>query len=391
MFFSHIEPAPPDPILGLQQAFHADPRPHKVDLGVGIFKTADLKMPVMECVKEAEKLLFPKETVGNYLPIDGDPQFLEEAAKLALGEIYPSHKGRIYAAQSVGGTGALRVMAEFLFSLGMRKVFLPDPTWPNHLFIFQRAGFTVERYPYYAKEKKGVDMAAFKKFLSSVEEKSPVILHASCHNPTGCDPTPEEWEELAAIFHKRKLLAVFDMAYQGFGEGLDEDAASVRIFAKTNREMAFITTCAKNFSLYSQRVGALFLLLDDEKKRAAVASQVKKIIRPIYSNPPAHGALIVKEILTHPALREKWKKELAGMRARLNGMRAKLVELLPDGFDFLRKHKGMFSFCHLSKEEVHLMKEKYGIYLTDDGRISLAGLNDENIGYVAKAIKDITQ
>jgi aspartate/tyrosine/aromatic aminotransferase len=396
MFFSDVELAPPDPILGLKQAYLGDPRTQKVDLGVGIYKTTDLKAPMMACVKEAEKIVYAKEIVGDYLAIDGDPGFVEEMGKLIFGSFYSTHSKRIYGAQAVGGTGALRICGEFLAYLGLKKIFISDPTWTNHLYIFDQAGIAVERYPYYSKEKKGLDFPKMHGFLSKLDKGSVVIFHASCHNPSGCDPTEDEWKELAALFVKKGLLPFFDLSYQGLGDGLDQDAASIRIFAEVCPEMVVVTTCAKNFSLYAQRTGALYIQMKEEKSRASVASQVKKLIRPIYSNPPGHGALIAKEILTSPKLKEEWKKELNAMRKRISEMRDALVDLLKQkpcavDYEFMRKHKGMFSFCNLEKSKVDLLKEKFGIYLTNEGRINVAGLNRENLEYVADAILEVSR
>jgi len=395
MYFDHLAEASPDPILGMKQAFLADTRPHKVDLGVGIYKTAELKEPVMAAVKEAETRLFSREIIGDYLPIDGDPAFIQETGKLSLGPFYETNAPRIYGAQSVGGTGGLRVCAEFLAQLGVKEIYLPDPTWPNHLFIFEKAKIAIRRYPYYSKEKKGLDFDAMHAFFSGLEERSAILFHACCHNPTGSDPTLEEWKTLSSLFKRKKLFTVFDMAYQGLGQGLDADAAGVRHFAEAGHSICLVLTFAKNFSLYAQRAASFFLVLEEEKQKKIVASHVKRIIRPLYSNPPAHGALIVAEILRAGELRKKWLHELEGMRKRITQMRNALTDLLvakpsPVNYEFLRNHKGMFSFCNLEKTQVARLREEYAIHMSENGRINIAGLNQNNIEYVANALHAVS-
>lgn len=395
MFFSDIKEAPPDAILDLKWAYLADPRPNKVDLGVGIYKTENLRSLMMASVKEAEKIVFSKETVADYLPIDGDHQYLEAVGNLVFDGVYSSIKDRLSSSQAVGGTGGLRIGAEALAFIGIKKIYMSDPTWANHPHIFQRAGLHVERYPYYSKEKKGLDFPKMRDFLDKLEERSAILFHASCHNPTGCDPTLKQWEELAELCKRKKHLAFLDLSYQGLGDGVKEDAASIRTFAKVNPEMMVVTTFAKNFSLYSQRTAAFFLLLEDAEQKKAVHSQIRRIIRGLYSNPPSHGSWIVKEILTNPTLKEHWLREVEGMRHRLSEMRKELVRLLtakPANVDyhFLKEHKGMFSFCNLPKASVDRLKKEFAIYLPDDGRINMAGLNRDNIQYVADAILEVS-
>lgn len=388
-FFENIELIPPDSILGLNQAFLADPRKQKVNLGVGAYKTAELKPLILDSVKKVEKLLIQQETSKDYLPIDGDAEFLTQIKKLIFGS-HATSPG-IYGAQAVGGTGALRVGGAFLKKNGFSNVFISDPTWDNHRRIYEHAGFTVGTYPYYNPQDKAFDFKAFYLFLEKVEPKSIILMQPCCHNPTGLDPTSEQWEAIFDKICEKQLFPFFDFAYQGFGLGCDEDAAPIRSFASRNYPYAVAVSFAKNFGLYGERTGALFFGGMTENEIQRVASQIKVVIRGIYSNPPCHGARIVAHILKNDELKHGWLQELAEMRQRITNMRYKLFMALKSkshssAFDVMQHQIGMFSYTGLKHSQVEQLITNHGIYMTKDGRINVAGLNDENIENVADAI-----
>lgn len=392
MFFSEILEGQPDPIFGLNEAFQSDVRPNKVNLIVGIYKDDQLKAHLMSSVKKAKDQVISQDLLADYLPIDGLPDFVEPIGRLVFGEKeWKGNHGRIYAAQTVGGTGALQVAGQFLVQEVTKTIAVSNPTWPNHRSIFERAGCRVETYPYYSKEKHGVDFSSLCSAIKELQEKTAVLLHPACHNPTGCDLTIEQWKELSRIIKEKKLLPFFDFAYQGLGEGLAEDQRPIEIFLKDGHEMLVAYSCSKNFSLYCQRTGALFIVDENAAVKLRIGSQVKKIIRSLYSNPPAHGARITAHVLNDASLKEEWEKELDAMRHRLAATRDKLAERLSlrskrTDFGFIRHHKGMFSFMDLDKTQVQRLIQEFGIYLTDNGRISLAGLTSKNIDYVVDAI-----
>lgn len=378
MFFQHLQEAPPDPIFGLLGAFNADLRKEKINLMVGIYKDDAGHAPLLKSVEKAQGRVHEK--IADYLPIDGLHEMVEALTPLVFGE---RGAERIYGAHTAGGTGALRVGAELLGEEGVRLCYLPNQTWPNHPSIFEMAGCKVEPYPYYNQAKRRFDFEAMIAFLQKAAERSVVLLHACCHNPTGCDPTREEWREISKVMKKRKLFPFFDFAYQGLGEGIEKDRQAIEMFYKDGHEMAIAYSCSKNFSMYCQRVGTLFFV---SEKRRAVESQVKRIIRALYSNPPAHGARVVVEVLKQE--RELWFRDLEGMRRRLQTMREALVEGLGRHMDvdYLRGHNGMFSFVDLTKTQVEMLREQFAIYLTDNGRISVAGLTTKNVDYVVNSL-----
>lgn len=391
MFFHDVSEAPPDPIFGLLGAFNADVRKEKINLMVGIYKDDHLKAELLNSAKKAKDDILNQDLMADYLPIDGLGEMVELLGPLVFGNGWQDGRGRIYGAHTTGGTGALRVGAEFLAQEISKVVYVSNHTWPNHRSVLERAGCKVENYPYYSREKKGFDFEAMGAFLSTLPEKSVVLLHACCHNPTGCDPTTEEWKKLSKIMKERRLFPFFDFAYQGLGDGLDKDAEAVRIFMHDGHEMAIAYSCSKNFSMYCQRVGVLYVVSENAAVKTRVGSQVKRIIRAIYSNPPAHGARIVAEVLKRPDLRQIWEKDLEGIRHRLNLMRETLIQRLIGkakhmNFDYLRGHKGMFSFVDLNKHQVQKLIEKFAIYMTDNGRISVAGLTTKNIDYVVNSL-----
>jgi len=380
-FFKSVEQLPPDPIFGLNTAFAADNRKNKVNLGAGVYKTAELKPFILNTVKNAEKLLIQLETSKDYLSIDGEKQYLEKTRLLVFGET--SSPERIYGAQSVGATSALLVGASFLKELKYEKIYIPDPSWENHRRVFLAAGLEVDTYPYY--KPNGIDFENLCHFLKNeIPNKSSLILHASCHNPTGFDPKFEEWKEIQDILAKRDIFPFFDFSYQGLGTNLDEDAKAIRYFAEKGMQFAVAISHAKNFGLYAERPGALYFVCSDQDEARKVGSHVKTIIRGLYSNPPCHGARIVAIILEDENLKKHWISELTAMRERIGEMRraltAKLhIKLPKDNFDFVLSQKGMFSFVGLEEKKVDHLTKEFGIYLPKNGRINIAGLNTENM------------
>lgn len=397
MFFHEILEAQPDPIFGLNEAFQADMRPNKVNLIIGIYKDDKLQANLMTSVKKVKNEVSHNDFLADYLPIDGSSDFLEEVGMLVFGETkWRENHGRIYSAQAVGGTGALQVGGQFLSQEVSKSIAIPAPTWANHRSIFERAGLKVETYPYYSREMHGIDFDAFCAALHQMPEKTVLLLHGTCHNPSGCDPNLEQWKELSRIIRTKRILPFFDFAYQGLGLGLEKDRQPIEIFLNDGHEMLVAYSCSKNFSLYCQRVGALFVVDENAAVKLRVGSQIKKIIRSLYSNPPAHGARIVSSLLKDDALKEEWKKELDSMRRRIAIIRESLIQRLSSkstrvNFEFLRHHKGMFSFMDLDKSQVQQLIDRFGIYLIDNGRISLTGLNSNNIDYVADGIAAVCE
>jgi aspartate/tyrosine/aromatic aminotransferase len=387
--FSNVSQAQTDSIFGLSAAFHADARAKKVNLSIGIYKTAELKTPIMEAVKEAERRIAETEKSKEYLPIDGDPECIKQSGLLLFGEALWSK--RIYGCQGVGGTGALRIGGDFLKQEVGRRLYLSDPTWPNHTGVFTRSQMHVEAYPYYDPQRRHIDFDRLYTFLSGLQPLSIVLLHACCHNPTGVDLSLEQWRQLSALMQAKGLIPFFDCAYQGFGTGLEEDAAAVRLFAERGHEMLVAVSYSKNFGLYGERAGSLFIVTDSEETARRVGSTIKVIIRTNYSNPPLHGAKIVSTILSDGKLRKRWETELTSMRERIAAMRTALARALvakggPIDFRFLLDRTGMFSFCGLEKRQVDRLIKEYAIYMTGDGRINVAGLNWDHLDYVVDAI-----
>lgn len=387
-FFQNVPQAPPDTIFGLAEAFHADSRPQKIDLVVGVYKDEQLKCDLLPSVRRAKEEILDEDG-ANYLPIDGSRKFCEEIGKLFFGEgLWKEAEGRIVSAQSVGGTGALRVLGDFLVQQVTKRIAIPVPTWANHRAIFEQSGFVVETFPYYAN--KAFNFSGVVSFLKKVPEKSAVLFHVACHNPTGCDPTYEEWMQLAHLMRERHLLPIFDCAYQGFGDGLEKDTEAVRCFLKEGIEFFVAYSCSKNFSLYCQRTGVLFAVCKSSSEKLLVGSQIRRIIRAIYSNPPAHGARIAAHILGGP-LRKQWEGDVEAMRARLHHMRALLVQKLGGGYSYLLKQKGMFSLLDLEADQLQRLIKEYAIYMAQPGRISIAGLSESNIDRVVEGIRSISR
>lgn len=396
MFFDKIVAAPADPILGLTEEFKNDPRANKINLGVGIYKTNEGVTPVLKCVKKAEEIIFKNETTKSYLPIVGTPEYGRLVRELLFGkdsEVIAHDRAR--TVQGPGGTGSLRIGADFLKQQNVTtKVWISDPTWANHFQVFGKAGIETAKYKYYDATTHGLDFEGMKASLKSANAGDAVLLHACCHNPTGIDPTPAQWEELAKLVAELKLIPFFDFAYQGFGNGIEEDAFGVRTFLKYNQEVLIANSFSKNFGLYNERIGALTIVSADKETADRVFSQMKIAVRANFSNPPAHGANIVTTILSNPELRQMWEDEVKEMRDRIKEMRelfvAKLSALgVQVDFSFISQQYGMFSFSGLTKEQVARLKEEFGIYIVGSGRISVAGITTSNIDPLCQAIAKV--
>lgn len=392
--FADLPLAPPDAILGLSEAFKQDKNPHKINLSVGVYKDEQGNTPILACVKEAERRLLASEKTKGYLSIEGHAEYAARVQELLFGadhEVLSSK--RAVTAQTPGGTGSLRVAADFLKKHFPRaKIWQSKPTWANHPAIFSAAGMTVETYAYIDAAGRGLDFAAMLAALKQIPAGDVVLLHACCHNPTGIDPTPAQWKEIASVVHERGLLPLIDFAYQGFGEGLVEDAAGLREFAKPGRELLVSSSFSKNFGLYGERVGALTVVTTSEDAAQRALSQVRISVRTNYSNPPTHGAAIVATVLADAELRKQWEQELAAMRDRIHAMRRLFVETMKKkapqhDFSFLQSQSGMFSFSGLSNMQVDELKNKHGVYVVGSGgRINVAGMTRDNMQPLCAAI-----
>jgi len=388
-----VELAPRDPIMGVTEAFNADPNPRKVNLGVGVYVDDTGKVPLLECVRRAEREIADNPSPRSYLPIDGIPAYDREVRALLFGADADVVKsGLAVTVQALGGTGALKVGADFLrrFATGA-QVWISNPSWENHRALFEGAGFTVNTYPYYDAPTRGLDFAGMRGALEKLPPGAIVVLHACCHNPTGVDPTPQQWDEIIAIVRGRALVPYVDLAYQGFADGIDADASVARKFAATPGPLLVSSSFSKSFSLYGERVGALSVVAGDKDEAARVLSQLKRIIRANYSNPPTHGGKIVTTVLCSPELRALWEAELATMRDRIKLMRATLVERLHGrvpgaDFRYMLTQRGMFSYSGLTKAQVQTLCEEFSVYAIDTGRICVAALNTRNVADVAAAI-----
>ena len=396
MFFEKIVAAPADPILGLTEEFKNDPRTDKINLGVGIYKTNDGVTPILKCVKKAEEIIFKEETTKSYLPIVGTPEYGKLVRELVFGkdsEVIASDRAR--TTQAPGGTGALRIGADFLKQQSVTaKIWISDPTWANHFQVFGKAGLETAKYRYYDKNTRALDFEGMKEDLKNAKAGDAVLIHACCHNPSGMDPNAAQWEELAKLVADLGLLPFFDFAYQGFGNGIEEDASGIRTFLKYNKEILVASSFSKNFGLYNERIGALTVVSADKETADRVFSQVKIAVRANISNPPAHGAKIVTTVLSCPELRAQWEQEVAEMRDRIKEMRELFVSKLAAlgssvDFSFINTQYGMFSFSGLSPEQVATLKKDYGIYMVGNGRISVAGITTSNIDALCKAISEV--
>ncbi|WP_282413503.1 amino acid aminotransferase [Pseudomonas sp. PS01299] len=394
--FSAVEMAPRDPILGLNEAFNADTRTTKVNLGVGVYCNEEGRIPLLRAVIEAETIRAAQHASRGYLPIDGIAAYDQAVQKLLFGNDSPLiAAGRIVTTQAVGGTGALKIGADFLKQLLPNAVVaISDPSWENHRALFETAGFPVQNYRYYDAASHDVNRAGMLDDLNALPNGSIVVLHACCHNPTGVDLTPADWKNVLDVVKAKGHVPFLDMAYQGFGDGIDEDAAAVRLFAESGLTFFVSSSFSKSFSLYGERVGALSIVSESKEESARVLSQVKRVIRTNYSNPPTHGASIVAAVLNSPELRAQWEAELAEMRLRIRGMREQMVALLAEkapqrDFSFVGRQRGMFSYSGLTTEQVHRLRNEFGIYALDTGRICVAALNQSNIKAVTDAIVQV--
>lgn len=388
--FSAVEQAPADPILGLTEKFNADTNPKKVNLGVGVYQDASGKLPLLDCVATAEKRLAEAPKAKGYLPINGMATYDADVKNLVFGDD-SAVLDRVVTVQALGGTGALKIGADFLRRLNAGAgVLISSPSWENHRALFTRAGFEVGEYRYYDAETRGIDFEGMIEDLRAAAPGTIVVLHACCHNPTGYDLDPEQWEKVIEVVKSQGLTPFLDMAYQGFSKGLEADGAVVRRFAETVDSFLVSTSFSKTFSLYGERVGALSLVAADAEEAARVLSQIKIVIRTNYSNPPTHGALLVETVLADPELRTQWVGELGVMRDRIKAMRRELVAGLEaegvTGMDFILDQAGMFSYSGLTKEQMVRLRNEFAVYGTDSGRICVAALNSNNVGYVASAI-----
>lgn len=391
--FSAVEMAPRDPILGLNEQFAADANPNKVNLGVGVYYDDNGKLPLLKCVQAAETQMMATPKPRGYLPIDGIAAYDGAVKGLVFGQdSEPVQSGRVATIQAIGGTGGLKVGADFLKRLNPNaKVLISDPSWENHRALFTAAGFTVESYPYYDAAKRGVNFDGMLAALNAAEAGTVVVLHACCHNPTGYDITAAQWAQVVEAVKSRNLVAFLDMAYQGFGYGIAEDGAAVQQFVSAGLTFFVSTSFSKSFSLYGERVGALSVLCTDKSEADRVLSQLKITIRTNYSNPPTHGGAAVATVLGTPELRELWEQELGEMRERIKATRQQLVDGLKaagvtQDMSFITTQIGMFSYSGLSKDQMVRLRSEFGVYGTDTGRMCVAAINSGNIEHVCKSI-----
>lgn len=390
--FESISMAPADPILGLTDAYKQDPRKNKVNLGVGVFKDEQGVTPILASVKAAEKALLESEKTKVYLSISGIEEYGRHVQTLLFGKSEIISSARAVTAQAPGGTGALRTGADFLAKqTAAKKIWISNPTWANHKAIFSSAGFEVAEYSYYDDAKKALNFQAMLEDLKKVPAGDVVLLHGCCHNPTGVDPSEDQWAELAKVASEKGWLPFFDLAYQGFSRGVEEDVAGLRSFTSEVDELIVSSSFSKNFGLYNERVGALTLVAKDKLSADKALSQIKLIIRANYSNPPAHGAQVVTTVLSDPKLKAIWMEELTAMRQRIKEVRglfvSKLAELdAKQDFSFINNQNGMFSFSGLNKEQVEALKKDYGIYMVGSGRINVAGMTKDNLDYLCSSI-----
>ncbi len=394
--FSAVEMAPRDPILGLNEQFNADTNPRKVNLGVGVYFDDNGKLPLLQCVQAAEKNLMATPTARGYLPIDGIAAYDSAVKGLVFGaDSEPVKSGRVATVQAIGGTGGLKIGADFLKRLSPNAtVLISDPSWENHRALFTNAGFTVDTYAYYDAELRGVNFAAMLASLKAAAPGTIVVLHACCHNPTGYDITPAQWAQVIAVVREGRLTPFLDMAYQGFGYGIQEDGAVIDQFVAAGLNFFVSTSFSKSFSLYGERVGGLSVLCSDKEEAGRVLSQLKIVIRTNYSNPPTHGGAVVAAVLNNPELRALWEKELGEMRVRIKAMRQKLVDGLKaagvqQDMSFITQQIGMFSYSGLNKDQMVRLRTEFGVYGTDTGRMCVAALNSQNIDYVCQSIAKV--
>ena len=390
IMFESLTVAPPDAILGLTEAFKKDPSPEKINLGAGVYKDASGITPILDCVKQAERRLIESETSKTYLAIDGDPDYARHVPALLFADRVDAT--RLATVQTPGGTGALRVAGDFIKQMFPNsRIWCSRPTWANHPNVFAAAGLEMQEYAYFDAETNSLDFDAMLADLQRVRAGDVVLLHGCCHNPTGVDPTPEQWDVLGKTLAARQALPLVDIAYQGLADGLEEDAAGLRSLLDANQELLVCSSFSKNFGLYSERVGALVALGKTGDAAETVLSQLKRLVRSNYSNPPSHGAAIVSTVLEDADLTSRWQRELAEMRDRINGMRKLFVERLRAAgidrdFSYIRRQRGMFSFSGLNRGHVDRLRDEFSIYIVGSGRINVAGITDDNVDRLSQAI-----
>lgn len=394
--FEKLSPAPVDPIFGLNEAFKKDANPNKINLGQGVYKDEQGRTPILQSVKRAEERLLAKENSKNYLPIEGSPEYNLATQRLLLGDNHAALvERRAITVQTPGGTSALRVAADFIAQMRPgATVWIGEPTWPNHPSIFRAAGLTVKSYHYFDAAHHDVNFSAMRTALSGAGEGDVVLLHGSCHNPTGIDLTLAQWQEVAALIRQRNLLPLIDFAYQGFAEGLRQDAAGLLTIAQPGQEALIASSYSKNFGLYNERVGALTLIASDAASAETALGHVRIAIRTNFSNPPYHGAGIVATVLNDPELRRQWEAEVAQMRERINNMRHLFVETLNEkgvqrDFSYIARQRGMFSFSGLTPDQVKALRERHAVYIVGSGRINVAGMTEASMDYLCSAIADV--
>jgi aspartate/tyrosine/aromatic aminotransferase len=396
-----VQPAPPDPILGLTEAYRADDRPGKINLGVGIYRDAQGRTPVLDAVRQAERVIADTQASKDYLPIDGEPGYHRAVRELLLGhDLDQRLADRVRVCSTPGGTGGLRVLAEVVhFAFPDATLWVPTPTWPNHPAIFAAANLPTQTYRYFDPKRNSLRFDEMIDDLGRVPDGHVVLLHGCCHNPTGVDPTPQQWQAIADLLAGKAVLPLIDLAYQGFGDGLDADAVGARTIIDTCPESLVVSSFSKNFSLYRERVGAITIVGEHPPDTAGVLSRVKQIVRRNYSNPPGHGAEIVRTILNTPALRERWLGELDAMRSRINdtrsglaaGLDARGVSLAPDGNGFIGRQRGMFTLTGMTGDQVVRMRDQHAVYAVGSGRINVAGITPDKLDAVCDAIADALQ
>ena len=394
--FEKVQIAPPDPILGLTEMFKADPNPDKINLSVGVYQDSSGKTPVLDTVKEAEKRILEQEKSKGYLPMTGEPVYCAQVQELLFGEGHEIITAkRAATAQCPGGTGALRVAGDYLHTLHPgAKIWLSNPTWANHNTIFAAAGLTCEKYDYRDPVTNGLDFDAMCASIKTIPKGDVILLHGCCHNPTGIDPTPEQWAQIGDLLAEQGVLPLVDFAYQGLAAGIEQDRAGLLELTKKVKQMLICSSFSKNFGLYRERTGALTVVADSADQAATVMSQVKLRIRYNYSNPPSHGGQIVATVLSDKELKARWIEEVADIRNRINEMRHLLVKTLKEkglkeDFSPIIEQSGMFSVTRLTKEQVTQLREKYSIYIVDSGRINVAGLTHDNMDRLCEALKSV--
>ncbi|MEM0515377.1 amino acid aminotransferase [Pseudoalteromonas sp. YIC-827] len=396
--FSQLKPLPTDPILGLMAAFKADTNANKIDLGVGVYKDEQGNTPVLKAVKKAEEFRLANETSKSYIGLAGNLDYCQKMEELLLGNAHPALlANRVRTAQTPGGTGSLRVAAEFIKRCNDNAtVWVTTPTWANHISLFEAAGLTVKEYPYYDYEKKGLLFDEMVNALSQIPAGDVVLLHACCHNPSGMDLNAEQWQTVTDIAKAQGFTVLIDIAYQGFGTSLDEDAAGLRLLASQVEELIICSSCSKNFGLYRDRIGACSIISKDASAADVSNSVLLSVVRSIYSMPPAHGADIVSTILSSSELTTMWHDELDEMRSRINEFRSLLKEKLNDkchgmDFSFIERQHGMFSFLGINKEQIERLQKEYSIYIVGSSRVNVAGISHANIDYFADAVAEVTK